>query len=289
MRIKSRSLLSLRKSLVILAAFLLSVPAISQGNSGAVKLSYKYSTDTPVKYLTTSKIVQDLDINGQSMVVNIISVLGCSITSTGIINNNLVLEVTIDTMAQSVDSPNGMTGGAVAGAIGKVFNMTISPEGKETDMTGAEQVSFTAGDGTTATAAQSFNEFFPDVPAEAITPGYTWSGTDTLTEKTSSMTHVMIVKADNKFEGYELINGTSCVKILFMLSGTRDMKTQSQGMDIKMSGPFSGSGELYFSPEKGYFLKESVKTRMSGTMEITSPESMSFPVVMDITSITEVK
>jgi hypothetical protein len=289
MRTKSKSLLSLRNSLIILASFLLSIPAISQGNAGAVKLSYKYSSDSPVRYITTSKIIQDLDINGQSMIVNVISVLGCSIKSTSIVNNNLGLEVTIDTMAQSVDSPNGMTGGAVAGAIGKVFNMTISPEGKETDMSGAEQVSFTAGDGTTATAAQSFNEFFPDVPVEAMTPGYTWSGTDTLTEKTSSMLHVMIIKADNKFEGYELINGTNCVKILFTLSGTRDMKTQSQGMDIKMSGPFSGTGELYFSPEKGYFLKESVKTRMSGTMEITSPESMSFPVVMDITSITEVK
>jgi hypothetical protein len=223
------------------------------------------------------------------MVVNVISILGCSIKSTGILNNNIGLEVTIDTMAQSVDSPNGMAGGAVTGAIGKVFKMTISPEGKEIDMSAAEQLSFTAEDGTTATAAQSFNKFFPDVPAEAITPGYTWSGTDTLTEKTSAMSLVMIVKADNKFEGYELINGTNCAKILFTISGTRDMKTQSQGMDIKMNGPFTGTGELYFSPEKGYFLKESIKTRMSGTMEITSPESMSFPVVMDITSITEVK
>jgi hypothetical protein len=60
-------------------------------------------------------------------------------------------------------------------------------------------------------------------------------------------------------------------------------------MDIKMSGPFTGTGELYFAPDKGYFLKHTVKSRMTGQIEITSPDVMSFPVTMDQNTITEVK
>ena len=99
----------------------------------------------------------------------------------------------------------------------------------------------------------------------------------------------MIVKADNKFEGYEQINGINCAKISFTLSGTRILKTQTQGMDIKMSGPYTGTGELYFALDKGYFLKQIVKTRMTGQMEITSPDVMSFPVTIDQNSVTELK
>jgi len=127
------------------------------------------------------------------------------------------------------------------------------------------------------------------LPDEAITPGYIWSGTDTLRTKSSPANLVMIVKADNKFEGYEQLNGINCAKITFALSGTRELKTQTQGMDIKMSGPFTGTGELYFAPDKGYFLRQIVKTRMTGQMEITSPEVMSFPLTMDQNSVTEVK
>jgi len=273
--------------LIILVLFLFSIPAYSQEN--AVKLVYNYPTGTPVRYQTISKVIQDMDVNGQSMVVNVLSVLGCTVKSTGNADNNLVLEVTIDTLSQTIDSPGGMTGGAIRDAMGKSFSMKISPEGKETDMSGAEQISFTTEDGATTTAAQSFNDFFPDLPDRTINPGYTWSSTDTLNAKTSAMTMIMVIKSDNKFEGYEELNGTKCAKITYNLSGSRNMKTQTQGMDIIVKGPLTGTGELYFSPEKSYFLRNVVKTRMTGQLEITSPESMSFPVIMDMNSTTEVK
>jgi hypothetical protein len=274
-------------TLSILALCLVSIPAVSQEN--AVKLVYNYPAGTPVSYQTSSKVIQDMDVNGQSMVVNVLSVLGCTVKSTGNADNNLVLEVTIDTLSQTIDTPGGMTGGTIRDAMGKSFSMKISPEGKETDMSGAEQISYKTDEGTTTTAAQSFNDFFPDLPDRAINPGYTWSSTDTLTAKTSAMTMIMVIKSDNKFEGYEELNGTKCAKITYTLSGSRNMKTQTQGMDIIVKGPLTGTGELYFSPEKGYFMKLDVKTRMTGQLEITSPESMSFPVIMDMNSTTEVK
>ncbi len=273
---------------VTLALFVFTLPAISQ-NTGAVKLSYNYPTDIPVKYLSTSKVLQDMDINGQIMSVNVGAVLGCSVKSQGITENNLVLEIKIDTVSQTVDSPGGMMGGPVREAIGKVFTMKMLPTGKETDLSGAEQITFTNYEGATNSLKDSFTGFFPDLPAEAINPGYTWSGTDTISSKSAVTNLIMIVRADNKFEGYEQLNGTNCAKITFTLSGTRDLITQTQGMEVKMKGPFTGTGELYFAIDMGYFLKQVIKTTMTGQVEITSPEVMSFPVTMNMSSVIEVK
>lgn len=67
------------------------------------------------------------------------------------------------------------------------------------------------------------------------------------------------------------------------LSGTRKMTTQSQGMEIHTSGPFTGTQVLFIALKEGYLMKETVSTKMTGTIEIPD-QNMSFPVVMSITS-----
>jgi hypothetical protein len=95
------------------------------------------------------------------------------------------------------------------------------------------------------------------------------------------------VQSENTFVGYELINGVNCAKITSALSGTRIMKTQTQGMDIKISGPYTGSITSYFAPSTGYFLKQEISTKMNGTIDITAPDAMSFPIVMETTTVKE--
>jgi len=261
---------------------------LAYSQSGAVKLVYNFPSDKAVKYQTVSKIVQTMDIMGQVMEVNVLSFLGCSINSKGIVNKNLNLEVRIDSMYQSVDSPQGTAGGVLRDAMGKVFIMTITPEGKEIDLSEAAKLTINIEGSGPTDASQSFNDYFPDLPAGSIKPGYTWSQTDTLKTKSASNSMVMAIKSDNKFEGFEDVDGVKCAKISSALSGDRVVVTQSQGMDITVKGPFSGTSILLFSPEKGYFLKQTVTTKQTGTIDITSPENMSFPVVMDMISVNEV-
>jgi hypothetical protein len=90
---------------------------------GGIKLEYKYPADKYIKYLSNTKIVQDMDINGQSMLVNISMSLGCEVKSAGKQGENLNLEIKIDTMAQNVESPQGRSGGPINEVNGKVFNI----------------------------------------------------------------------------------------------------------------------------------------------------------------------
>jgi hypothetical protein len=253
----------------------------------SMKLEYNFPAEG-VKYLMTNKIIQTMDINGQSMQANVSSTLGCTIKSKGRTDGNLKLEVKIDTLGQQTDSPQGFSGGAITPAIGKTFNMTLSPQGKETDISEAAKITYNVEGSGPGDLSQSFYDYFPDMPAKSISPGYTWTKTDTMNVKTQTMSIFMIIISENKFEGFETADGIECAKIVSVLSGTREVRTQTQGMDIKITGPFTGSGTLLFAPAKGYFLKQSVATKMNGQMDITYPEAMTFPMVMEMTSVNEV-
>jgi hypothetical protein len=291
-----RNLLSLKwlNAILVLFAFLLSPLASSQkkpgdvSNSGSVKLTYHFPVDKPVKYMNTSKIVQKMDINGQEMLVNVSTLLGCSIKVKGNQDKNLLLEITVDSMAQNVESPQGTSGGVFVDVIGKVFTMILSPEGKEVDLSEAKKIVFNVEGSGESDVAQSFIDFFPDMPAGSVSPGYLWTTSDTIESKTNSMSMKMIVKADNKLEGFENFNGINCAKISAVFTGTREMNTQTQGMDIHTTGTFTGTGELFFAVAEGYFLKQSVTNNVKGTIEVKD-QNMTFPVVMDITSVNEIR
>ncbi len=248
-------------------------------------LVYKYP-ETPVKYLSTSKVIQTMDVNGQSMTNNVNSVVGCTVKSVGQSENNLKLQITIDTLGQTIETPMGTSGGAASGVIGKAFSMILSPSGREIDVTEAGEIKYSIEGSDANDLAQTFSNFFPDIPDKPVRKGETWNSSDSVTSTSGSTMIRMKVTSQNTFAGYEKSGNRKFAKITSRLSGTREMKTQAQGMDVNMSGPFKGTLEIYFDNEAGYFVKQVLSTTMSGDIEIKGPETMTFPVVMEINSTT---
>jgi len=282
------SLRSLKASLIIIAlAICFSANSQNKPAADAVKMAYKYSGNKSYKYLNVNKIVQSIDAGGQTMDINVNAVLGCTVKATGTKENNLVLEVKIDTVLQVMDTPQGGGGGEITEAKGKSFSMVLSPSGNEIDLTGAKAITFSVEGSGQSDASQSFSDFFPDLPEVAVSPGYKWSDKDTLKSGSTAGSNIMVVNSANTFEGFEDVNGIKCAKISSLLEGTRTTTSQSQGMDIFMTGPFSGTATLFFSVENGYFVRHIVKTRLVGKVDITGPQEMSFPMVMDTDSKNE--
>ena len=54
-----------------------------------------------------------MDVNGQSMLVNMAMYMGCEVKAAGKTGENLKLEITIDSMAQNIESPQGTAGGPI--------------------------------------------------------------------------------------------------------------------------------------------------------------------------------
>ncbi len=255
---------------------------------GSVKIEYNYSADRTFKYFSDTKIVQDMDVNGQSMLVNISVNMGCQVKSAGKQGENLKLEIKIDSMAQSVESPQGTAGGPINDVKGKAFNIIISPAGKAIDLAEAYKVVYTVEGSGERNLGESFLSYFPALPAGEVKPGDVWVSNDTINTKSPTDTLWMPVESSYKFEGIETIDGIDCAKISATLSGTRKMSYQSPAMgEIHTSGPFTGTQTLLIAVKDGYLVMESVTTKMTGNIEIPD-QGYSFPVVMTITSTNEI-
>lgn len=179
--------------------------------------------------------------------------------------------------------PQGAAGGPINDVKGKVFSMVISPSGKTVDLTEASKVVYTVEGSGESNMTQPFLNYFPALPANEVKSGDTWTSNDTINSKSPTNSIYMPVESIYKFEGVEIIDGVDCARITATLSGTRKMTTQSQGMEIHTSGPFTGTQVLFIALKEGYLMKETVSTKMTGTIEIPD-QNMSFPVVMSITS-----
>ena len=252
-----------------------------------LKLQYNYPSDKSIGYLVTNKITQVMDIEGQSMQVDVNSIFGCSVKNAGTQEKNLKLEITIDTLAQAVDSPYGSTGGSISEVKGKMFNLIMTPEGKEADISEASKIVYNVEGSGETNVSQTFLDFFPDVPAGVIKPGDTWNSTDSVSSETPVLSRVF--NSVNKFEGMETVNDVECARITSEFTGSWLMTSQNQGMDILIKGPIKGTGTLFFAVKEGYFIKQTVITKMTGTIELTGPQNMTLPIVMDINSVNEVK
>lgn len=245
--------------------------------SEGIKLAYNFPPDKPFSYSSMTTIKQEMDYNGQTMEVNVAVVLACTITSAGKDNDNLKLNVRIDTLSQKVDSPQGSSGGVIDEVAGKSFNMIVGPNGKEVDVSEAEKLTYTA-EGNETNASQSFQDYFPDLPVNPIKPGDTWSGNDTLKSKATTMSMKELIHGDNKFEGVVTIDGIECAKITSVIKGTRDQTGQNMGMDLSIKGDFTGTVELYFAIKEGYLVKETSTSKMVGVIDISGAQSMSMPL-----------
>ncbi len=184
----------------------------------------------------------------------------------------------------------GGSGGAIQDIKGKTFNIIISPEGKVVDISGAASFVYTLEGSGESNMSQTFSDFFPVLPSKAVTTGDTWNSTDSLTTKSAAMTMTTIDNTINKLEGFETVNGIECAKISSQHSGKIVNENSEPGEWIFLSKVhLQVTSEFLFAVKEGYFIKMTSATKVNGNLEMTSPQAMTFPIVLDMKSVNEMK
>ncbi len=260
-------------------------PSVNQ-NGDPVKLSYHYPTDKPVKYVYITKVIQNMEVNGNPVHVNVATYLECSVRSSDYSGTNVRLEISLDSMAHTLETPQGETGGVITEAKDKVFKILISPSGKAIDLSEAAKILLNPPGRRETDVSETFLNYFPLLPPMEVSKGDSWIINDTIDTKNENMSRWMPVESKCKFEGIEKLNDFDCAKIFSRFSGTMKTVTQSQGMDVNTTGRLSGTKTLYFAIKEGFFVREIISSTMRGTVEIPD-QNMSIPVVMDINSTNE--
>jgi hypothetical protein len=261
---------------------------LAQNTGGTVKLAYNYPADKAVRYLTNSTMVQIMDVQGQTMQTDVNSAFGCSVKSAGSVDNNLKLEIAVDSIGQTSNSPMGSSGGAVQGIKGKSCTLVITPDGKVADMSGAAGLTYNIEGSGETNLSQTLGDFFPRLPENPVKPGDIWNLTDSVVTTSPVMTMKTIDQSVNKVEGFETVNGIECAKISRQHTGLMTMTVQNQGMDIFIKGPYTGTSEYLFAVKEGYLVKLTSATKLKGNLEISSM-GMEMPIGIEMKAVTEMK
>jgi hypothetical protein len=281
-------LIVLSFTIVFSTAFIINTNE-TPGSKDPVKLAYNFAAGKSISYYSATTITQAMDVNGQTMNVLINQNLAFKAKMVSKVNEDFKLEISVDSLVSKVDSPNGSTGGKIKEVEGKTFNMSLSPLGKELDTKEAEKIEFSVEGTPGGNLSQYFANVFPDLPEKPVSVGDVWVKNDTVSSKSATSNTTQIIQSSNKFEGVEKINGVDCAKITSTITGTMQTTTQNQGMDILFKGPLTGTVTLYFAVKVGNFVRREISTKMTGTIDISGAQSMTFPVVMETNSKIEAK
>jgi hypothetical protein len=245
-------------------------------------LQYRMPDDQILKYQSSGEVNQNMEIMGQSVDVEINSASVFSAKSKGLKGDNHQLGITIDSMSTDIISMQGELSPDMSTVIGKSFDMTLSPLGKELELSGAESIKYDLGAEGKRSISSDFQAVFPDLADRPVKIGDTWTSTDTITEKSENNESIIHLESVNTLKGFETVDGMECVKITVELTGTSEGKGEQQGMDLISEAEVKGTATWYFAYKEGIFVKMISTVSSEGTITVSGPQNMSIPMTLEM-------
>ena len=273
--------------LVVLVVVFLAGCAVKKGDlwgdpeTGLI-LQYRMPVDQILKYHSSGEMNQNIEVMGQSIDIEVNTKTAFSVKAKGLKEDNHQLGITIDSMSISIVSPEGDLSPDLSSVIGKSFDMTLSPLGKELELSGAESIQYDTPSEGKRSIASDFQAIFPNLAGRPVKIGDTWTSTDTITEKSES-NEIQINKENvHTLKGFETVDGMECVKITAEVTGTLQGAGEQQGMDFDIEGEMKGTDTWYFAYKEGIFVKMISTAVVEGLIEVGGPQGMSIPMTHDV-------
>ena len=268
---------------LILAAIVISLSgcATKKAAWGSMKkgmiMKYQLHPEKTLKYKISNDFEQIMEVMGQEFtitaegeqVLEMMPLVGKSY--------DLEYVVTIEKMVSIMNTPRGELAAKLDDVIGKSFNLTISPLGKEIEFSGAEDIIYDYGSGDTKSLSSDVQAFFPDLPDHPIMQGDSWETTDKIIENTSAGVLIMEFTNINTFEKLETFNGYECMVVNVVFSGTMEGKGEQDGMELITTGDIEGTTTWYFAYKEGIFISQLTEGTGKSNTEIKGPQEMTLP------------
>jgi hypothetical protein len=278
----SRSGVVKAMSAVLVAAVALSGGCGGKGGVGGpgkgVDLAYKMNMKETLKYRTLSGSVQHMKVMGMEMEVKSDKRLTYTVRPEGQEGVNHRIRITVDSLEVNVAGPQGNVSADAEPVLGKTFDMTLSPLGKEMDLSGAKELQYDRGTGEKISLAADFQGAFPDLAGHRIKVGDTWTTRDTLNVDESGGEVIIMLEAVNTLAGYETVNGMECARITAVVSGAITGEGEQRGAKLEFDGIFEGNETWYFAYEKGLLVKVISEQDVQNTVTVSGPQNMEIPI-----------
>ena len=244
-------------------------------------LSYRFPESNSLKYIASGDMVQNMEMMGQKFEVTLKNYQVYSLKTDDPSSDPLTLDITVDTMYLKMKTPMNETTPGMEEVIGRNFAIKLTPIGKESDFSQAEEITFQLG-GETRSLSAEFQGFFPDFPANPVKPGDSWSYQDTIKEESGGNWLHLYINCTATLEGYETLSGRECVRVTVHFSGTLLGEGITRQVEMKTTGDISGTDTYFFDYKEGILVKirsevtASSVTKTSGEREMTIPATREF-------------
>ena len=246
-----------------------------------LSLRYQLPESKPLNYERSSSMNQVIQRMGQEITVTMEMGSFYSLISKGTQQGNLRMGVTIDSMKMRITSPQGEMNPDMKSLRGKNFIMSLSPRGKESDLSGAEAISYTLAPGNERNVGAEFQALFPDFPEQSLKIGDTWPSVDTMRIKSQGGEMTFVSNNLNAFRAFVTVDGMECVTISSTGTGTVEGKGQQGPANLITKGTIQGTDTVYFAYKRGIVIKsvshataESVVTVEGAGQDMTIPIKM---------------
>lgn len=249
-------------------------------------LTFRYTLDknVPHHYSSTSTSTQNMEMMGRSMETSSNSSIYFTFTGKEKDeSNNLLFDITVDSMSSVANSMMGEQNIDFSSVIGKSFTLILSPFGEEIDYLNIDSLQIDLGPmaGGKMSIKQYFRDQFPDLPEKSIKIGDKWTKSNTDTSQRMGMDIISKTESNNTFEGIENINGFECLKISTDSEGTIDGAGEQGGNEIVFEGYLEVSSTSYFAYKIGRFLSLESNVFMEGTVVISGANNMTMPMTTE--------
>jgi len=241
------------------AIFLISCGSGSSMRSGNIEtgmvLQYHIPQDNPLTYDMGTKVAQSVDAMGQTFETNINTDYQFQVVSTRNDRNNQELQITINSINLSVESPQGSMNPDVSALSGKQFMMSLAPNGKEQVISDMNDLAVNIGEGQNQNLSSDFGSLFPDFSAEQVMLGDTWSTVDSMNLNTGGANLDMVYQKQHTIEGREMMNGYDCIRVVSEVTGTMQGTGSQGGFDMDITGDITGTDTWYFAYQEGILVQ----------------------------------
>lgn len=209
--------------------------------------------------------------------------------------SQLAGRITVNEMRmKSAQSPKGETEELdrdVSGVVGKSFGFTFSPQGKEIELAGIENLTIDMGPmaGGKRDIREQFVNMLPDFPNKPVKIGETWAVANETTLPMGSYSVKMITNTTSNIEGYDKIDDQECLRIHSKTGGTMEGSGKMMNFPFALKGDIASEGTWYFAYKKGFLTKASSNFELKATVLVNTGGDQGMSIPMSEKGVTELR
>lgn len=241
-------------------------------------LEYRMKQGDVLKYEMVQEGTEQVEVMGQTNESATNKTYVVAVESKGMQGENHLLAITFESMEAGMKSVQGEFSADTEGVVGKSFDLVLSPLGDEVDLSGAEDIKYSAGPLGDRSVKSDFEGAFADLAGRPVKVGDSWTSTDSVSIDQGNSVVLIESESVHTLDGYETVDGLECARVVTEVTGAISGEGEQMGAPLVFDGTLGGSESWYFAYKEGYLVKTSSDMSSDIVVTVQAGQEMKVPV-----------